>query len=326
MKIKMLLIAVLSLTFCCQLTAQPLIKKLRSPVIFRGDSITAYRDPAILFHKGIYHLFFTLVETEADGLVFSYTAKSVSRNLRKWSSPVKLTPRDQNLNFCSPGNVIRFGDEWILCLQTYPRPGLRNTDPVRYGDQSARVFIMRSNDLETWSQPEILMVKGSGVSVSDMGRMIDPYLLEDKTEKGKYWCFYKQRGVSMSFSYDLMNWTFNGFTDAGENVTVLIENDEYLMFHSPSNGIGMKRSPDLKNWTDTGILITLGQDQWEWARGRITAGTVVNLKDEKRIAGYLMFFHGSGPLKENQGDFDRNASIGIAWSRDLSEWEWPGKK
>jgi hypothetical protein len=39
-----------------------------------------------------------------------------------------------------------------------------------------------------------------------------------------------------------------------------------------------------------------------------------------------MFFHGSGPKTEPQGDFDRNASIGIAWSDDLVVWEWPGKE
>jgi hypothetical protein len=38
-----------------------------------------------------------------------------------------------------------------------------------------------------------------------------------------------------------------------------------------------------------------------------------------------MFFHGSGPLTEAQGDFDKNASIGIAWSNDLIHWNWPGQ-
>ena len=41
------------------------------------------------------------------------------------------------------------------------------------------------------------------------------------------------------------------------------------------------------------------------------------------VGKYLMFFHGSGPKKEIEGDFDRNASIGIAWSDDLEHWDWP---
>ncbi len=171
----------------------------------------------------------------------------------------------------------------------------------------------------------MLKVKGNDVPVGEMGRMIDAFLVEDIKEKGKYWCFYKQRGVSMSYSYDLVNWTFFGFTESGENVCVLTENGEYILFHSPSNGIGIKKSVDLKNWTTRGDMITLGQGNWPWAKGRITAGTVVNLKDVKGIGNYLMFFHGSGPLTESKGDFDKNASLGIAWSKDLVNWEWPGK-
>jgi len=308
------------------LTGQSKLLKLKSPVLFSGDSVTAYRDPAILYHNKTFYLFFTLIESEKDGKVFCYTASSHSKNLVKWSAPVKITPRDQKLNFGSPGNVIRFRNEWILCLQTYPRPDHYNYQPVRYGDATARIFIMRSRDLVNWSEPELLKVKGNDVPVEKMGRMIDAYLVEDKDEKGKYWCFYKQRGVSMSYSNDLVNWTFFGFTEAGENTTVLTENDEYILFHSPSNGIGIKRSRDLVNWTDWGSLITLGQAEWPWARGRITAGTVVNLKNVKGIGNYIMFFHGSGPLRETEGDFDKNASIGIAWSSDLISWKWPGNE
>ena len=95
------------------------------------------------------------------------------------------------------------------------------------------------------------------------------------------------------------------------------------MFHSAPNGISIKRSSDLNSWKDQGNLITLGQDEWDWAAGRITAGTVVNLK--KKLGKYIIFFHGSGPMSEREGDFDKNASIGIAWSDDLVVWDWPGK-
>lgn len=307
------------------LSAQTKLLKLKSPVLFKGDSVTAYRDPAVLYHDKTFYLFFTLVEIEKDGKVFTYTVSSKSHDLKSWSMPVKITPRDQKLNYGSPGNVIRFMDEWILCLQTYPRPDHYSYQPVRYGDATARIFIMRSKNLVNWSDPEILKVKGNDVPVEDMGRMIDAFLIEDKGEKGKYWCFYKQRGVSMSYSYDLVNWTFFGFMESGENVCVLTENDEYILFHSPSNGIGIKKSKDLKNWTNWGDLITLGQSQWNWAKGRISAGAVINLKNVKGIENYIMFFHGSGPLTESQGDFDKNASLGIAWSQDLVNWEWPGR-
>ena len=314
------------LLFSKQTNAQNnILSALESPIIFKGNDSIAYRDPAILFHKNVFYLFYTHVRSE-NGLIYSYTASSKSKDLKYWS-PVKIiTPKDQTLNFSSPGNVIRFKDEWILCLQTYPRPGLTDKDPKRRGSDDARIYIMRSKDLENWSDPELLKVKGSDVKESDMGRMIDPYIVEDKDEKGKWWCFYKQNGVSMSYSYDLRNWTFYGHTESGENVCVLNESNEYILFHSPKNGIAIKRSSSLKNWNDWGNLITLGQDEWgDWAKGRITAGTVINLTENPKFGKYLMFFHGSGPRTQEEGDFDRNASIGIAWSDDLLNWDWPGK-
>lgn len=320
-----LLLLVFLLLFSKQAPAQSnLLDALTSPIIFSGNDSIAYRDPAILFHEDVFYLFYTLVRSE-DGLVYSYTALSTSKDLTNWSPAKILTPKDQNLNFCSPGNVIRFKEEWILCLQTYPRPGLRATDQTRYGSADARIYIMRSKNLENWSPPELLTVKGPDVTPSDMGRMIDPYIVEDKDEKGKWWCFYKQNGVSMSYSYDLNNWTYCCHSESGENVTVLTENDEYILFHSPRNGIGIKRSTSLRSWEDWGDLIVLGQKQWKWAKGRITAGTVINLTENPKLGKYLMFFHGSGPRTEEEGDFDRNASIGIAWSYDLELWDWPGK-
>jgi hypothetical protein len=301
-----------------------MLSALTSPVLFQGDERTAYRDPAILYHDGLFHLFFTLVEVEADSHIYSYTAYSKSRDLLQWSAPVKITPKDQKLNYCSPGNVIRFNDTWVLCLQTYPRPGYHVREIPRYGDNSARIFTMRSSDLVHWNEPELLRVKGADVPVAEMGRMIDPYLLEDKDEPGKWWCFYKQNGVSMSYSYDLKEWTFFGRTESGENVCVLIEDDEYILFHSPANGIGVKRTNDFKTWHDDPGLITLGQRHWPWAGGRLTAATVLDARKIPGIGKFLMFFHGSGP-EDERTMFDNHASIAIAWSDDLNEWHWPAQ-
>ena len=302
-----------------------LLDAIDSPVLFAGDEKTAYRDPAVLYHNDRFYLFFTLVKTE-NGKIFSYTATSASRDLKNWSPVKTLTPRDQNLNFSSPGNIVRRNGKWILCLQTYPRPGHRADEKVRYGSKESRIYIMKSNDLKNWSSPELIKVKGATVTQEDMGRMIDPFIIEDKDEKGKWWCFYKQNGVSMSYTFDFLDWKFYGHTKSGENVCVIQQENEYIMFHSPSNGIGMKRSVDLKNWTDFGSLVTLGQKGWNWAKGRITAGTVVDLRSINGLGKYIMFFHGSGPKTESEGDFDKNSSIGLAWTDDLSDWEWPGKE
>ena len=120
-----------------------------------------------------------------------------------------------------------------------------------------------------------------------------------------------------------MNWTFDKHIQGGENVCILKDGDEYIMFHSPENGIGVKRSSDLRNWKDEGALIPLGQSEWDWAAGRITAGFVLDCRSIPSVGKYIMFFHGSGPLTETEGDFDKNSSIGIAWSDDLQSWAWP---
>jgi hypothetical protein len=298
------------------------LKTLKSPIIFKGDEITAYRDPAILFYDNTIFLFFTLVRTE-NGYVYSYTAMSKAKDLKNWS-PIKIiTPRDMSLDFSSPGNVVRFNHEWILCLQTYPRPNYKVSEMPRFGTGDARLYLMHSKDLENWSTPEIMKVKGPEVSFKNMGRMIDPYLLKDENEPGKWWCFYKQNGISMSYSYDLHKWHLFGNTESGENACVLYENKEYILFHSLKNGIGIKKSKDLKTWNDWGDLITLGQKNWDWAKGRITAATVINLRDNKHFGKYVMFFHASGPKTEDEGDFDKNASIRVAWSDDLINWDWP---
>ncbi len=298
--------------------------KLQSPILFKGNDTTAYRDPAVLYNDGIFYLFFTMVKTES-GKVFSYTALSRSHDLTNWSAVKIITPKNQDLDFSSPGNVVRFKKEWILCLQTYPRPAYTVDQMPRFGSRDARLFIMRSKNLLDWSAPELMKVKGPDVSFTDMGRMIDPYLLQDKKQAGKWWCFYKQNGICMSYSYDFIHWNYFGKTPSGENPSVIYKNGKYILFYSPKNGIAIKDSKDLEHWNNWQGLITLGQDHWPWAKGRITAGTVLDVTSDKRFGCYFLFFHGSGPLTEERGDFDKNASIGIASSTDLIHWQWPGQ-
>ncbi len=288
-----------------------------SPIILRGDSLVAYRDPAVIYQDGIFRLFYTFITTDEEGRHFWAVAFSKSTDLIQWTEPRPITPRDQNLNFASPGNIIRYGDEWVLCMQTYPTP-----NGEKYGNENCRVWITRSRDLENWGPPELLRVKGPDVPVEEMGRLIDAYLVEDKDEAGKWWCFFDDNAANMSYSYDLGTWTYFNRIESGENVCVLVDGQEYLMFHSPKNGIGMKRSSDMMTWRDWGPLITLGQKDWPWARGRITAGFALDLRANPRVGRYLMFFHGSGPEGESTM-FHTHASLGLAWSDDLLTWDWP---
>ena len=303
---------------------------MTSPILLRGDTRTAYRDPAVIYDDGVFHLFCTKVVVEEDNTVFSYTVQCRSKDLKRWTEPETITPRDQNLNYSSPGNVVRHGGSWLLCLQTYPRPGLiwKVDETPTFGNDQARLFIMRSSDLCHWSEPELLRVLGSDAPNEKMGRMIDPYLIEDRFEPGKWWCFFKSHGEIMySQSSDFIHWTYCGKAAAGENPCVILHKNGYRLFYSPDNGICCKTSDDLLNWKEEGKPIYLGQDSWSWAQGRITAGFVLDLKNEPKVGKYLMFFHGSrGPnLGETTMNFDIDSHIGLAWSDDLESWFWaPG--
>ena len=299
--------------------AQVDFSRIPSVVVFAGDATFAYRDPAAVWHEGTMYLYFTLSEAASDGGYYNRVAMSTSRDLVTWTEPMVLTPQDRELNYSSPGNVVRFGDEWILCVQSYPTPH-RET----FGTNRSRIFVMRSDDLLHWSEPELLKVKGDDVPESEMGRMIDPYLLQDQANPERWWVYYKQNGVSMSSSEDLVHWTYYGRADAGENVTVVHDHraEEYVMFHSPANGIGVKRSDSPTKWGEDVALLKFDQENWSWAARRLTAATVVDLKQEPAVGKYVMFFHGDS--KQGTIPAHGRASLAIAWSDDLTTWHWPG--
>lgn len=293
------------------------IARFHSPILLRGDERTAYRDPAVCYRDGWFHLFFTLVETEHDGSPFLYVATTESRDLVHFSPVRKLTERNRAKNYSSPGCVIEFDGQFYLCLQSYCRE-----NGEKFGNSDSRIFLMRSPDLIHWSKPELLRVKGDSLPNADAGRMIDPFILRNDDSSGPlFYCFFKQNGVSRSASRDLKHWTFLGSSDAGENVCIVPDGAEFLMVHSPENGIAFKRSRDLAEWRDCGITF-LSSSSWDWACGRLTAGFILDLRFRPEIGKALLFYHGTGPEDESVV-FDTRACIGIAWSDDLRRWFYP---
>ena len=140
-------------------------RKIESPIILRGDQSTAYCDPAILYHNRVFYLLYSLVKSRMMAIFFQLYCRL---DQIRWPPPRKLTPRDQLLNFSSPGNVIYFQQEWLLCLQTYPRPGYIVDQTPRYGT--------RPPD----SLPYV-------VSTSSTDRNRKPYFSKDHRCMGKRW-------------------------------------------------------------------------------------------------------------------------------------------
>ena len=315
------------------------LQALPGPVLLAGGARTAYRDPLLHYHAGRFRLFCSVVEARPEGRDRFHVAVTESRDLRGWSPLRAVTDLADARNFCGPGGIVRHGGRWVLCVSSYPRPN----------GHDARCWTMASADLETWQEPRPLLLKGPEVPLRDTGRALDPYLFRDKDDPQRWWCCYKHGGVllgrahglgfggtpippdslllqsmHLSFSRDLEHWTPYAQTDAEENYCVLADpaEDEYVLIHSPANGIGIKRSGDLVHWYDD-CLYTLGQRQWPWAQGRITAGQVLDLRREPQVGRFLLVFHGATRRGRRERAHHGEASIGIAWSDDLTRWHWP---
>ena len=316
------------------------LQAIPGPILLAGNEHTAYRDPLLHYHDGIFRLFCSVVEARADGNDRFHVGMIESRDLRSWSPLRPATDPGDPRNFCGPGGIVRQDGRWVLCLSSYPRPNAHD----------ARCWIMASTDLQRWQGPRALQLKGPAVPVRDTGRALDPYLFRDKDDPERWWCCYKHGGVllgrahglgfggtpippdnlllqsmQLSFSRDLEHWTPYAQTDGEENYCVLVDRaeDEYVLIHAPANGIGIKRSADLVNWYDE-CLYTLGQRQWPWAQGRITAGHLLDLRGHPAVGKYLLTFHGATARGRRERAHHGEARIGIAWSDDLVHWHWPG--
>lgn len=276
-------------------------------IIFKGNETSAYRDPACYYHNGNYHLFFTLC-VKKDGYMYNHVAASQSSDLVHWTAPRILTETDKLKNYCSPGCVLEHQGEYRIFITSYPMPVPFHE--CSYADATARLYFMRTKDFQTFSSPERIYAKGKQCAFQEEGRMIDPYVLENE---GKYYLFFKQNGVSLSRSVDLENWEYLGAVEGGENACVLVKDGQYLLIHSPHNGIGMKVSPDLKAWEDKGVF-TLDQSQWDWASGRLTAGFAMEAQGGTKYR-YILFFHGSRQesFPETHGD----ATLACAFTDDF---------
>ncbi len=296
------------------------LESLKSPILLAGSDRVAYRDPCVCCKDGTFHLFFTLVETEPGGTVFLYVATTETRDFHSFSPIRKITVRDRRCNYSSPGNILFYNGSYHLCFQSYCRE-----NGEKFGNERCRLFRSSSPDLHRWSPPELLPVKGPGVQEKRMGRMIDPFWFFDRKDPGKIWCFFKQNGISRAWSRNLKEWTFAGRMDGGENVCVVSADNRYYLWSSPENGIALQTSDDLEHWNSPGDPITLGQNHWDWARGRLTAGFVLDLRNNPDIGRALLFYHGIGPEDESVV-FDTHACIGIAWSDDLLQWHYPGEE
>ena len=299
----------------------PALEHLRNPAIDRGP-LEAARDPALIYESGIWRCFHTCAVRHGDRYD-AFLDVATSQDMVTWSTPERLTT--SSLNFSSPGNIIHANDQWVLCVQSYPiEPG------QVWGSEASRLWLMRSDDLVHWSEPEPLHPPGCQARWTNSHRQIDPYLVY---HDNRYWCFYKTSGqLGLLVSDDLQNWqeaspdrpvlgahqTPDGVTV--ENPCVIRTGDTFVLFFAPcrkGRGIGVAYSNNLLDWRDAHYL---SFPDLPWADGGPTAAMVIDARPE--FGHWLMAFHGD----RHDDDHRHSAAIGLAWSDDLEHWHVPWPK
>ncbi len=288
---------------------------LRNPFLDRRPAVQA-RDPALLLADGVLRCYHTAVEDGPQGYRLCVDEVQ-SRDLVHWGAPRRLT--EPALNFSSPGNLIRANGRWALCVQSYPMgPG------ELYGNDTSRLWLMFSEDLDVWSAPRPIAPEGSRARWSRSPRQIDPYLVQ---HDGRTWCLYKSSGrLGLLVSDDLTTWeeasperpllgpddTPDGSTV--ENPCVIRDRGGFRLIFAPcrpGRGIGVARSDDLVHW---GEVRYLDFPVLPWAPNGPTAAMVLDAREA--LGHWLMAFHGEVGVAHV-------AALGLAWSDDLICWHVP---
>jgi hypothetical protein len=301
------------------MTASPFLAEARNPVF--ALPYLSVRDPAALHQHGVFHLYYTVFN---EATMEWHIGQCRTRDFRHFTPTELITPE----GYASPGNAIRVGNEWWLCVQSY---GLRPEERAagrRHPGGHCRLWWLKSSDLQHWSEPVLISAEGCTSKWADSPRQIDPYVLETK---GQYLLYFKASGATGCWrSSDLAQW--DDFSPdrplisaesirAGvtvENVCVFEADGLYHMCYSPcrpARGLCMATSRDLRQWEDQGEIPT----QPIWALGGFTAHFVMDLRQE--LGGYLMLFHGDR-CDGAHPDADVG-KLGLGWSADLSNWCFP---
>ena len=214
------------------------------------------RDPAVFLHEGTAYVFFTHYDFRQRRW---HVGLSETRDFREFS-PIRLVSPE---GYASPGNVLRVGDEFVLCYQQY-----RNFPHT--------LCLARSRNLRDWSAPEVIFNTGPENRWNADGRVIDPYLVQ---WQGRYYCYYvgsdrwgKPSGhnfIGVAGSDDLKHWVDLSpevptigvdfpweEPDGNENNCVLWHEGRWVMLYSASlrrQCIAWATSDDLIHWRKQGL-------------------------------------------------------------------------
>ena len=287
----------------------------------------ALRDPAIYYHQGEFHLYFTLVKGLYGDRQEWYIGHVKTADFILFSEISCISPR----GYASPGNVFLHEGHFVICYQSYPRTSLAKTP----GDV-CRLFFSFSDDLETWGDPEIVSEEGCrsawGLTGSWRHRQIDPYVL---VEGNTYYLFYKGvMHIGLWASDDLRSWRDltpdkpliekgpEAWSHGVENPCVIKVDDTFYLFYV-STGKHEGRKPnqftyltsrDLIRW-DAGRTMHLPRSPL--LRDFYNAPFFIDLRD---ALGIFMVTYHVGNSRDSSGRY--LSDLGIGWSEDFKHWQF----
>ena len=88
------------------------LQAIPGPILLAGDERTAYRDPLLHYHDGIFRLFCSVVRARPDGNDRFHVAVTESRDLRSWRPLRPVTDPDDPRSFCGPSGIVRHDGRW----------------------------------------------------------------------------------------------------------------------------------------------------------------------------------------------------------------------
>jgi predicted GH43/DUF377 family glycosyl hydrolase len=308
------------------------LQSIKNPIL--NDMPTfAIRDPAVAYHNGMFYVYYTYVDFRREGNIYISTHLRTTEDFVTWSRTHEAFGGPNH--YSSPGNVFRHpvSGKWAICIQSYPfSPG------KDMGDERCRLFVAESDDLVTWSEPQVLAAAGAQHNYNDSVRQIDPYIVLDGE---KAWCYYKTIGeLGVLVSTDgLQTWTEalpdrpaigRSHMPTGETVEnpyVIRHDDTWWMFCSPCSAprkIAVARSGSLTDWPK---MEYLDFPDLPWATHGPTAPAIMDMDEvcggaDSRPADlpkWLMLFHGDCEPRLT----GHEAALGIAFSDDLIKWQCP---
>ncbi len=270
------------------------------------------RDPAALLHDGKVYLWFTYYDPRKK---MWHIGQSATEDFVSFEDIRLVSPS----GYASPGNVIRVGDEWILCYQQYAK-------------FPHYLCIARSKDLLHWSDPEKIFNTGPGNRWNIDHRTIDPLIVP---WKDTFYLFYvgstrwgrKTPGhnlIGLATSKDLKHW--KDVTpdepliaadqpyeqpDGNENNWVLRYQGRWFMLYSASlaqQKIAYAVSDDLLHWEKKGLC---NVKAFPGTSRRF--GAPIVLENIGKPGAYYMLYQGE--------DATGHMSFFLLESRNLVDWQ-----